>query len=495
MGIVVRQSIKGTLVSYIGVLIGLVNTLWLLPYVFTAEQIGLYRVLIDVATFLMIFGQFGLMNAGIRFFPYFKDPQNQHNGFLFFMLTITAGGFILISAVLIILKEKILYLFSDNAELLLNFIYIILPLTFSVLLFNILETYARSLLKVVIPKLFKEVILRILISISAITYFFELIDFVYFIDSLIVIYAIINLGLVFYIYSLGQLFLKPNFNVFHSSRLKTIAEYCFFTFLLAGSGIIVGKIDTIMLTSLSTLSATGIYSIAFYMGIMVEIPKRSMVNITAPLVAGFFKESRIDKISELYKKTSTHLMLAGGIILGLIWFNIDNIFLLIPNSEVYATGKYVVLLIGLAKFVDLSMSINAEILGNSDKYKWNLFLMPLLAVLAVVTNYFLIPVYGLTGAAIATFISIVVYNLFRFFIVYFLFKIHPFSIQTLKCLLIFIFIILAGILIPDLKSGILTILIKSSAIGIISAAGILILKPSEELSKLVTRTLKIFLKN
>ena len=55
MGIIIRQGIKGTIVSYLGTLLGYVNMLILFPLIFSTEEIGLYRILLDAASFFVIF--------------------------------------------------------------------------------------------------------------------------------------------------------------------------------------------------------------------------------------------------------------------------------------------------------------------------------------------------------------------------------------------------------------------------------------------------------
>ena len=76
MGIIAKQSIKGTIVTYIGVAIGFFTTFFVLTRFLTAEEIGLSRVLIDAATLFIGLAQLGSSSSIIRFYPYFKDKNN-----------------------------------------------------------------------------------------------------------------------------------------------------------------------------------------------------------------------------------------------------------------------------------------------------------------------------------------------------------------------------------------------------------------------------------
>ena len=77
-----------------------------------------------------------------------------------------------------------------------------------------------------------------------------------------------------------------------------------------------------------------------------------------------------------------------------------------PKGEVYKVGKFVVLFVMLGKLIDMASGANGEIIGLSKYYKFNMYCILFLAVLTVVGNYFLIPALGVTGAALATAISL-----------------------------------------------------------------------------------------
>ena len=49
MGIVVRQSIKGTLMNYLGVAVGFVTTFFVMTKYLTQEEVGLTRGMADAA--------------------------------------------------------------------------------------------------------------------------------------------------------------------------------------------------------------------------------------------------------------------------------------------------------------------------------------------------------------------------------------------------------------------------------------------------------------
>jgi len=62
---------------------------------------------------------------------------------------------------------------------------------------------------------------------------------------------------------------------------------------------------------------------------------------------------------------------------------------------------------------------------------------PFFGAVAIGANMLFIPMYGLTGAALATAMSVFLINTIRFFFLLIVMKIQPFSLNTLKALLAF----------------------------------------------------------
>ena len=86
MGIIIKQSIRSTIITYLGIAIGTVNVLWLYPKYFTPEQIGILRLLQDIPFLLSLFVRLGASNIIDRYFSYYRDDEKKHNGFLFIIL-------------------------------------------------------------------------------------------------------------------------------------------------------------------------------------------------------------------------------------------------------------------------------------------------------------------------------------------------------------------------------------------------------------------------
>jgi O-antigen/teichoic acid export membrane protein len=60
--------------------------------------------------------------------------------------------------------------------------------------------------------------------------------------------------------------------------------------------------------------------------------------------------------------------------------------------------------------------------------------------LVIGLNYFLIPIYGIEGAAISTMLSLSFINIFRTIFIWFRFKLHPFTKQNLSVFILLLIV-------------------------------------------------------
>jgi hypothetical protein len=87
MGIVIRQSLKGSIVTYLGTAIGTFNVIFLYNKFLSQEQVGLIAgALVSIPLIFASFTQLGIPHIAVRFFPHFDDPANGHKGFFTFLL-------------------------------------------------------------------------------------------------------------------------------------------------------------------------------------------------------------------------------------------------------------------------------------------------------------------------------------------------------------------------------------------------------------------------
>jgi O-antigen/teichoic acid export membrane protein len=492
MGVVIRQSFKATIVSYIGAVFGYVNLVFLYPLCLPPELYGLTRVIVEAATIVAFFSQMGISNAIVRFFPLFDNEAQKHRGFLFYATMIPLVGFIVFGLVYIILQPIIVSYFGENSSLFAHYFYYILPLAFFVMYTTVCEAYSSVLMRIVVPKISREIILRIAIAIVVVAFYFKIINVDGLIIGFVFSYGIATLVTVFYILKIRKSSFKSDKSILTKENKKVVVPYLLYM-LIAGLGNnVVSKIDTFMIASKSSLTETGIFSIAFFMAMIIELPSRNLVQILSPIASKAIIDNDMVQLKELYKKSSLNQMLFSVIIFIFIWINIHNVFAIMPHGEVYKSGMWVIFFIGLSKIFDASTGINVVIVGNSKFYYFGLFFIFFLAAISILLNNFLIPIYGITGAAIATAISILLYNTMFVWVVWMRFKMLPFSIATVKIVtMLVVALIINHFFLPDFKNPFIDGIIKSSIIMLILLGIIYFWKISLDFNQFLVKLLKL----
>ncbi|GAB3817330.1 lipopolysaccharide biosynthesis protein [Pontibacter rugosus] len=461
-----REGIWNTAISYAGIVIGYINTILLFPNILDEAEVGLTRLLLSISVMYAQFSALGFVNMSVRYFPYFRDKEKQHNGFLFLLLAVPILGFILITAIFLLFKPTVVGYYLENSPLIVDYYYYLIPLALCTLLFNMFTAYLRSLYKTIVSSFVQDFLLRILTTVLVSIYALGVMEFQTFVLLYIVVNSVGALVLVMYVIWLKQLFVKPSLAVLNIMPIREVFYYGFFTFLGNISTTIITTVDQVMISSYS-LAANGIYTTAFFMTSAILVPGRSILKIAQPQVAEFWKDKNLKGMKKLYQNVTMINLIVGLLLFVGIWANIDNLFDFMPES--YRSGKYVVLFLAIARLVDLATSLNGAILATSDKYRWDLGFNIILAGLTIWTNWYFIPRYGIEGAALASMISLIFMNVARLLFVQVIFRIQPFTWHALGIVAIGAITLGASYLLPYLGNVFLDMLIRSILITAIYA--------------------------
>ena len=456
MGIIAKQSIQGTIVTYLGVAVGFVTTFFVLTRFLTTEEIGLARVLVDAATLFIGLAQLGTSSSIIRFYPHFKvkgeggkvKGENSDHGFFFWTLIVPLVGFVLFTAIYCACHEPLSRWFGEKSALFVEYYYMVLPIAFFMLYQTVFETNANVRMHIVVPRAVRELITRIGLLVAYLLYAFRVVELDGFVIALCSVYALAALCNIIYLFSLGEVSLRPDWD-FLRNNPQLIRQYLLYTaFLLisAVASVLAPTLSSFFITAEMGLSYTGIYAIATYIAVMVSIPYRSMTAIAAPQLATAIKENNHVEMSHLMQQVSSTLLLIGGMILCVIWLNIDLIFHILPNGETYAAARQVVLILGVSQLFIATCSCTSSALNYSRFYAFSLLFSFILTASSIWLNNMLIPHFGMDGAALSNLVSYVVYFVLIILTVRLTIKVPTFTQQHLKILVLLLSIFILNAL-------------------------------------------------
>ena len=491
MGIVIRQSIISTIISYVGVAIGYINLLYLYPKFLSPDQVGLFRTIQDAAILFSPFAQFGLTQSIFRFYPQFVSTRQTSHAFITFMLLFALTGFTIFFVLFKFFETSLLSYFQENAQEIIGYASLVIWLTLILVIIAAFEAYSRSLLKTVFPNLIREVVARLLLSVLVMLYFSGLLSFNQFMIGSVMVYLICLLLLFLYLWINNDLRISFNFGLLNKEKMPELLRYSSLSFAGMAGMILIGKMDSMMVSSMVGLAANAVYTTAFYMATVIEIPKRALSQIAMPLISRAFEKNDLADISKIYQKTAINQLIIGSLLLIGIYANIDSIFSLMPKKEIYEMGKWVVIIVGLGKLSDMAFGPSSEIIVLSKHYAFNIVLILSLAIILIVGNVIFIPIYGINGAAYGTALALLFFNAVKFLFLWIKLKMQPFSTDTVKILSIACVTLGVNHILPTLVNTVFDILFRSGIITIIFVSLVLVLKVSPEGNKLFVSLLKI----
>ena len=425
MGIIKRQTIISSVFAYAGTGVGFVTQGLLFPQLLTPAQVGLTGLLLSWSVVLAQVGNLGLNGAGGRYFPYFRDHDRQHNGYLLLSMLTTFVGVLFCAALLIGFRPWMVERNLEKSTLFVDYYYWLIPLTLFMVAFNVFDNYAKLLYDTVPGTLYQQFINRLVILTTIIGYGLGWLNFNQFMLGWMVAFLTpaVLMGI--------RVAQKHGFSV--SSRYfsvkpelrKQITRYAALSLLTALSSNAILSIGSIMVNDTAGLKSTGIYTITVYFGSVIALPAASLYKVAGPIIADAWKRNDPAHIADVYARSCLNQLIIGCLVFVGIAANLPNVFQWLPAG--YEVGYYVVLWIGLGKLIDMATGVNGVILATSRYYAYDSAFFIALIVVTISVNAWLIPRYGINGAAMGAAFVTALYNFVRTTFVWIAFRMQPFS--------------------------------------------------------------------
>ncbi|WP_343605621.1 polysaccharide biosynthesis C-terminal domain-containing protein [Fluviicola sp.] len=424
MGLVQKDAFRTTVISYFGILLGYLNKGVLFLLILSTAQIGLVNLIVSIGTLFAQLANFGTLYTTWKFFPFVRNDEKKHHGFLPFMLLIVGAGILLYSVVYIVFREQIQQIYLEKSPLFLDYYYWTLPIGIAYVVFMVLEIYLRSLYKNIIAVFAYEVALRGATTVILVLKWVDLISFEWFVALHSLVYMIPTLILVIYLIRLGEFNVRFS-NIRIAKRLRRIIFYfSTFSYFNTLGATLVNSLDVLMVAQLIGLSETGVFTTVVFLTSVLQVPFKSIARVSTPLISDYWKHRDMAKMRDLYQKVSSVSLVIGLTMFILVWVNIDFLFSFLKPE--FRDGIWVFFFIMMGRLVDMYFGLNGAIFVTSKKYKYDLIFTVFLIIAVLVLNMVMIPVWGIVGAAISTSIALVVYNVGRLIFVWVVYKLHPF---------------------------------------------------------------------
>ncbi len=449
---------------YIGVLLGFITTGLLMPKFLNRAEVGLVNVLMVLNSMLTSLAMLGTGSVLIRMFPYFRQDEKKHNGILSLVFIINIIGLAVVLSLLFIFKDYIMVSKEDKANLLQNNFYLLPILIFFTLIFYTLDIYNRMLYDTISGVVFREWGVRIMNLVLLVVYALEYIEFQSFMLLYALAYCSPSIMLMILLIKRKQLYLSLPSKEFLQPLKKRIMSVAFWGIVTTLSGVAVMNIDKYMVNSYIGLQDTGIYSISFYFASIILLPSKALAKISSVFISESWKKNDTKTLASIYSKSTVNQLLIAVYLFVGIWANIHNVFKILPG---YSSGLYVVLFLGLANIIEMGGGVSVNIIAMSRNYRVHSYITMFLVGIVILTNILLIPQYKITGAALASLVSVFLTFLLRYTYIRRKYKFQPYSKKHIYIILTGLLILAITHLIPKIDNLYIDLLMRGSIITIL----------------------------
>jgi O-antigen/teichoic acid export membrane protein len=435
-----KQSIISTIFVYAGFFIGFINT-----YLFTrkgspfdAAQYGLTGIFIAVGGLMFAFANMGMISVSYKFYPYYNDNlPKKKNDLLTWALVTSLIGFCFVVVAGVIFKDLVVKKFGENSPSFVQYYFWIFPFGLSLLVYSMLEIFAWNIHKSMFTIFLREVFFRLLTTALIFLLSFNLIkSFDTFIKLYAITYGIVALVLFMYLIWKKEFFLTFSVSRITKKFYKKIISFASLVYVGGAVLMIAQYIDGIVIMSVLGTAPFGFYLLGFNVAGLVQAPQRGAIAASIPTLSQAWKDKNYNKILLIYQRSGINLLIASLGIFFIVWLNYKDAVITFGLKHDYLKSQSIFFFLGMARIIDLGTGVNAQIIGTSTFWRFDLFSGIILFLLITPLSYILVKHFGLVGAGYSFVISFTIYNLIRIIFLQRKFKMHPFSFKTLYAIVI-----------------------------------------------------------
>ena len=466
MSVIARQSLKYTLIGYLGFLLGTLSAIFVFPR--DLEFYGKLRFIMNSAEVIVPFIVFGVSYANVKFFHY-THKNGKHHNMLSLSLLVIGINFLIFTLGFFILS--LLFPSIQNLQIW-QYKFYVIPLVLILSLCQIFNKFTSNYKRIAVANIFDNLFPKIANLLAFSLFFFVGISQNIVFGIFLSVFVVSLMGYINYTNSLEKIQTDFSKDFFKKDFLwKQFASYSFFGFLGTFGNYL--TINNYMVGEMLGMEELGVYSILYSLISLISIPQLGLFNISAPIINQSLEENNYEELDAFYKKTSLSLYFLGAVLFSCIVIGFPYLSMLIKNGSVLREYQPVIWIWGYAILIDLATGFNSNIISLSRYYKFNIIVMLLLAALTIVLNlYFLNNTnLKLIGVAISTAISLTIYNGIKVAFNYVKFGVSPFTIEMILASIICTLAITFSLILPEFNNAFINLIYKPLVVLAVIFAG------------------------
>lgn len=468
MSVVSRQGFKYSLIGYFGFLLGTLSALFVFPH--DMVFYGKLRYVLPAAEMMLPIVVFGLSFSNVKYFVK-TQKDGKHQNFLSLTLVTVALNFVLFIGGFFLF----FYLFPQFKDSkLFQLKTLILPLILILALSAVFNKYISNYKRIVVPNIFENLFPKLANLGTFCLFVFLGVSIQGSFGFLLGMFTLALIGYVLYANSLEKL--KPDFSTSYMQKdgfYKKVLNYSLFGFLGNIGNYIAFRVDNFMIGEYLSFSENGAYSIILSVLSFILIPQMGLFNISAPIINRTIEENNFEELNRFHKSTSLTLFFLGSVLFSCILVGFPYLTHFIASGEALREASPVIWILGSAMIFDLATGFNGHIISLSKYYRFTIVVMLFLAVMSVGLNFLFLRTtnLGIVGIALATAISLTLFNAIKIAFNYWKFKVFPISIEMVYTTILCTLGITLSIILPESSYPFLNLVYKPLVVLLVIGVG------------------------
>ena len=410
-----QKSFSVLIIRSFGVLLLFGFTLFITNF-YSAENVGRYDF---VRSTLMVLGGISLMGTNQSIIYYSgllnarKSIESIRSIYSEMLKIIFTLSLIILGFFMIFFNESIINDIFKNRESYSLILKTILTLVFFAVTMLNIDTI-RALKKTILSEMYRSIFRYLPVFIFAIillkTNNEELLVEVYLLGFLL-----LSLFSSIRVYMLFKKIDKPN----DKSESFTITEIFKTSSPMALSAIayfIMQSIDIIILSIYEGFDQIAYYSVSVKLAMLTTLALMSVNIVIAPRIAEIYENQKMQKLQMLIKHSTRIIFLISICVLSVLFFFSEEILGLFGQGYVIANNALLFLL--AAQFFNAVSGPGAIYLNMTGRQKTLNKILVSALIINISLNFYLIPTQGINGAAIATLVSLIIWNTITTVLIY-----------------------------------------------------------------------------
>jgi len=398
---------------------------------FTTSEYGVFNLALTVLSIALVIVTLGFPNSIPREVAFYKEREpSKVRDLISTALIIVAVNSLIWVIVLILGAEDIAQIFNEE-RLVYALKIMAFALPFSALtgtIISISRGFGRVRERVYFQNIVYPLLWLILVLFLAIFNLpFASIFYAYLLAQSLTFFA-----LIFEVYRIKLFELKFSFDSKLGKKLVVFSLPLMFVGIL---NFLMTWTDTLMLGYYKGSEVVGLYNAASPLARLIPIFLNSAAILYAPIVTSLYAQGKMKEMGRVYQILTKWIFLLTLPIFS-VMFLFPEVTILFIFGEKYVSAAPALQILALGFMFHTFLGLNGLTLVVIGQPKLNMVGDTFAVISNVVLNVLLIPKYGIVGAAVATAVSYFVANVFRSFWLYQKTKIHPFSWNYVKPLVI-----------------------------------------------------------